>query len=86
MYDDLNKMKAQAGYSLADIVKADIDKQALDVEMAYWTGYEDAEKSLRVTYRCSVCSKAIVVNSDEEKKAIARYMSEHSWHHNACIR
>ena len=85
-YDDLHKMKGLTGCSLADIVKAAIDKQAIDVEVAYMKGREDAEDVLAVTYRCSVCGKVIVVDSDEEKKAIARYMSEHGWGHSDCVR
>lgn len=84
-YDDLMKFKGQSGYGLADIIQATLNKQAIEVEMAYWRGIEVAEKKLKVTYRCSVCGKLIVVDSEEEKKAIGAYMSENGWGHVDCL-
>jgi len=86
IYDELNTMREHTGYSLAEIVKKAIDKQFVDVEMAYLEGCEAGEKAFAVTYPCSVCGKTIFVNSDEEKKAIARYMNEHGWGHSDCVR
>ena len=80
-YDDLMKFKGQSGYGLAEIIQATLNEQAIEIDIAYWTGYEDAEKSLRVTYPCSGCGKVIIVNTDEEKKAITEYMMESGWGH-----
>jgi len=84
-YDDIERTKARTGYSLADIVKAAINKQEIDLEMAYWTGIEYAEKLWRVNYRCSVCGKVVTAETDREKKAIAQYMSEKGWGHTECF-
>lgn len=84
-YDALIKIKAQTGLSLADIVKVAINKQEIDIDMAYWTGIEYAEKLWRVNYHCPVCGKVITAETDKEKKAIAQYMSEKGWRHTECL-
>lgn len=73
-YGDLIKFKGRSGYGLADITKVALDKQAVEVDLACWTGYEHTERDLKVTYPCSGCGKVITVETDEGKKVITEYM------------
>jgi len=84
-HDNLEKIKAHTDLSLADIVKAAINKQIIDLDLAYWTGIEYTEKLWRVNYRCNVCGKVMTVETDKEKKAIVQYMNEYGWSHAECV-
>jgi hypothetical protein len=49
------------------------------------SGYKEAKERYEVPYNCSGCGKEIVVTSEQEKRAIKRYMREHGWGHNECV-
>jgi hypothetical protein len=49
-------------------------------------GIEQAAELYVVPYQCSICGKEIVVDTDEEKKAIKTYMREHGWGHADCVK
>jgi len=49
------------------------------------TNIEEAAELYAGPYQCSICGKEIVVQTQEEKKAIKTYMREHGWGHGDCI-
>ena len=38
-----------------------------------------------VTYPCSVCGEPIVIDSNDERKAVVDYMEDHGWAHEECF-
>ena len=48
-------------------------------------GFELAESIYKVTYQCSICREVIDVDTDEEKRAIKKYMRENGWGHADCV-
>jgi len=88
-------MRKKEGMSHADVYKVglglikvkirsedEIRKEAHD--KAEVEGFEFSESIFKVTYPCSVCRKPIELDTPEEKKAAARYMTEHGWAHGEC--
>ncbi len=55
---------------------------------AYDKGYDDGANSacdcFCVTYPCNVCGKEMTVDTDEEKKAIRKFLTSGGWHHGDC--
>ncbi|MEM3851601.1 MAG: hypothetical protein QXP70_01210 [Methanomassiliicoccales archaeon] len=56
------------------------------VNSAYRQGYEDARKTYRLTFWCSVCRKPMYCQpNDEMHRALVKYAFESGWHHaNGC--
>lgn len=54
-------------------------------EKGWVKGIDEATKLYEVPYQCSVCGEEMVVNTQDEKKAIKTYMREHGWGHGDCI-
>jgi len=96
LYNRLRAIKKTEGKSMADILKAGLGLFEVKVraekevrqeayEEGQLNGYELAESEYKVTYPCSICGKSTEVTTEEEKKAIRRYMVEHGWGHANCI-
>ena len=96
LYEALEAMKEAEGLSNADLLKIAADKLEVKIRseekiklQGFDEGYEQAAKTAEelymVTYPCSVCGETIIVETKEEKKAIAKYMVEHGWGHAKCI-
>ncbi len=96
IYDRLMQAKEVESKSFADILKIGLgvqEVQARKVREAkkrgynegYQKGYAEATVRFKVTYRCSKCGGELVVSTDDEKKAIAKYMQEHDWRHGECL-
>jgi hypothetical protein len=47
-------------------------------------GYQQARDLFSVNYPCSKCGKEITVKSEDEKKAIRKFMTDSGWHHGDC--
>lgn len=62
------------------ILKADAQMQ----RDAYQEGYREAEKRFKVLYPCSVCGRAIAIESQRAKQSAAQYMRQHGWAHTEC--
>jgi hypothetical protein len=96
LYDRLQAVKTAEGKSVTDVLEVGVGLLDVKVrseeeirEAAYEQGriegYEIAKYIYKVTYPCSVCGKEIEVESEEEKRAIKKYMREHGWGHASCI-
>ncbi len=48
------------------------------------SGINRAAAVYMVTYPCSKCGKMMEVGSEEEKKAIRKFIVENGWHHGDC--
>ena len=90
IYDQLQLLKSLSGKSLADVLKEALGRQKPTTEVAYIRGLvagrEEASEMYRVEYPCAICGVIITVKSSREKEAIASYMVEHGWGHQACRR
>lgn len=95
IYDSLEKVKEIEGKSFADILKIGLGILEVQVKKegevmkkghaaGYRKGYAEAERLYIVTYRCNICGETLAVTTDDEKKAINKYMQEHGWRHAAC--
>ena len=95
VYEKLQSAMARDSKSFADILKIGLGILELQVKEereimkkgraeGYRKGYAEAEGLYKVTYRCSVCGKTLMVKSRDEKEAIKEYMQEHGWGHKAC--
>jgi len=85
--DNLYANLAKRGMSLADAMKVlagEIEVKGLALDLARGEGMEYATKLYRVTYACSDCNGPVHLTGTEAKKAAARYMTEHGWHHRQC--
>lgn len=93
--DRIEAVKKAENMSLTDIVKVavglievkvraeeEVRREAYDEGKL--NGYELAESVYKVTYPCSICGKPMEVTTEEEKKAIRRFMIENRWHHGDC--
>jgi len=85
LYDRLKDLREKSGKTLGDILREALGKQAPTTKQAFERGYTEAKKTYGVIYACSKCGKSIVVNSPDEKKAIASYMRANGWAHGACL-
>jgi len=88
IYDQLQELKRLSGKSLADVLKEALGRQKPSAEVIYIRGLaagrEEASEMFRVEYPCAICGVIITVKSSQEKEAIASYMQEHRWGHQAC--
>ena len=93
--DRLQTIKKLEGRSMADILKAGLGLFEVKVrterelkEEGYVEGvnegFDVASSDFRVTYPCSVCGKPIDVDTEEEKKAIRKFMIDGGWRHGDC--
>lgn len=96
LYDRLQSIKKAEGKSTTEVLKVgaglievEVRKEKEIWDQAYEEGWgkaaSDAEELYSISYSCSVCGKKIVVTTDEEKRAIKKYMREHGWGHANCI-
>ena len=85
LYDQLKDLREHSGKSVGDILREALKEQAPSTKRAHQLGYAAAKREFAVSYKCSVCGGNLMVNSLEEKQAIARYMREHGWGHGACV-
>jgi hypothetical protein len=96
LYDRLQAVKKAEGKSITDVLKVGVGLLEVKIrseekiklqgyDKGYEKGIEDALELCEVSYPCSVCGETIIVETKEEKKAIAKYMVEHGWGHAKCI-
>ncbi len=74
--EELSEMKEMSGLSMADILKAGLDKLKADTEEAYDRGYMDgygvAKEEFEVFAPCGECGRAhLPVTSEAMKSAVA---------------
>lgn len=93
--DRLEEVKRTTGKSNADIMAIGVGLLEVKVEnenkiqqKAYDDGWENGNEEAydlyAVTYPCSECKKEMVVFTDEEKKAIRKFIIANRWHHIDC--
>jgi flagellar biosynthesis/type III secretory pathway protein FliH len=77
----------KAGYEKA---KKEVWQEAYDegYRKGYDKGYDDGTTAacncFVVTYPCSKCGEEITVDTEEEKEAIRKFMTDSGWHHGDC--
>ena len=86
-HEELEDLKEMSGLSMADILKAGLDKLELNVEEIYERGYIDgyqvAEQEFKVLVQCSGCGKAhLPVTGDTMKEGVARAFT--GWYNKSC--
>ena len=95
LYNKLQAVKEAEGKSITDVLKMGVgllevkmrqEKEIRDqaYEEGWVRGIAEAEELYAVPYLCSGCGKEIIVTTEDEKKAIRRYMREHGWGHAEC--
>lgn len=84
-YDELEELRETSGKSLGDILREALNKQAPSAAKARKIGFNEAKQIFSVPYKCSVCGGNLIVDSQKEKDAIARYMRENGWAHGPCL-
>jgi len=95
LYDRLQAVKRAEGKSNTDILKVALGLIEVKVRAekeirleAYDEGWEKGVNStwdvLAVTYPCAKCGKEITVDTEEEKKAIRKFIIASGWSHGYC--
>ncbi len=84
LYEQLKELRETTGKSLGDILREALKAQKPSAKRAFDLGYSAAKSRYSVEYRCSVCGGTLVVDSEQEKRAIAQYMREYGWRHTSC--
>lgn len=95
LHDKLQAAKEKQGLSYTDILKIGLgllepkiqaEEQVREkaYEKGWEVGFKKAEELYAVSYNCRGCGKKIWVDTDEEKKDIARHMREAGWCHRDC--
>lgn len=91
----LREAKEKKGMSCVDVLKVGLGLTELTIraeeeirQQAYEAGWERgnevASNLYAVTYPCSKCGKEMTVDTDEEKKAIRKFLTSSGWHHGDC--
>ena len=80
----LDEIREMSGKSIGDILREAVGVQSKSIKNAWNHGRSLAKSIYGVRYKCSICGGDMIIESADEKKAAARYMREHSWHHNSC--
>ena len=65
-------------------VKAEEEVRREAYDKGWEKGIEGAFNLYAVTYPCSKCGKEMTVDTDEEKKAIRKFLTSSGWHHGNC--
>ena len=95
VYNTVQARMESEGIGRLEILKAGLglfevrDRAEKEIrQKAYDEGYDDgvnaACKCFGVTYPCSGCGEDIMVDTEEEKKAIRQFMVDNGWHHPDC--
>ena len=95
LYDRLQAVKKAEGKSNTDILKVALGLIEVKVRAekevrleAYDEGWEKGVNStwdvLAVTYPCGKCGKELTVDTEEEKKAIRKFIIASGWSHGDC--
>lgn len=93
--DRIQAVKEKEGLSNTDILKVALGLIEVKVRAeeevrreAYDEGWEkgvnEAWDLLEVTYPCSKCGEELTVDTEEEKKAIRKFMIDSGWGHTDC--
>jgi len=82
--EQLDEIKEMSGKSVGDILREAVGIQSKSIKSAWKRGYGFAKSIYGVPYKCSVCGGNMLIESTDAKKAAARYMREHGWHHGDC--
>lgn len=91
----LREAKEKKGMSRVDVLKVGLGLTKLTIRaeeeirrQAYDEGWEkgiqEAMELYAVPYPCSKCGKEMTVETDEEKKAIRKFLTSSGWHHGDC--
>ena len=98
-YEELNNrieaVKKAKGISNTNIVEAGVGLFEVKVKKeeeirqqiydeVWEEGVNAAWDLLAVTYSCSKCGKQMTVDTEEEKKAIRKFIIASGWHHGDC--
>ena len=86
-HQELEELKDMSGLSIADILKAGLDKLQPDIvetfEKGYSEGYEAAEEEYKVLAICSRCLRThLPVTGDQMKAAAGRALI--GWYSRSC--
>lgn len=95
LHDRLQVAKEKEGLSYTDILKialgllepkirAEKEVRAEAYQQGHISGYALAESVYKITYPCSICKKIMEVTTEEEKRAIRKFMIDEGWGHAAC--
>jgi hypothetical protein len=95
LYDSLQKAKEKQGMSYTDILRVGLglitptirseEKIKLQAYDKGWEqGNEMALEAFAITYPCKKCKKEMIVDTEEEKKAIREFLFAQGWHHGDC--
>ena len=95
IYEELRMVKGSTGESRTKVLMAGLGlyKVKIKTEKEIWQkaydqgvekGRQEVWDLLAVNYPCSICGKEITVHTEEEKKAIRKFMTESGWHHGDC--
>ena len=93
IYEELTSFKKASGKSMADLLKAGLDKIKPNYDEAYeegsmWgydVGYADARRQYEVGYWCARCGNFhLSITTDEEKESAANMMYEAGWEQTDC--
>lgn len=95
VHERLEAVKKSTGASMAKVLMAGLGLFEVKVraeeeirQQAYDEGWEKGVNStwdlLAVTYPCAKCGKEMTVTTEEEKKAIRKFMIASGWHHGDC--
>ena len=80
----LDEIKEMSGKSVGDILREAVGVQSKSVKIARKIGHGLAKAEYGVRYKCSVCGGDMIIHTTDEKKAAAKLMREHGWHHGSC--
>ncbi len=80
----LDEIKEMSDKSVGDILREAVGVQSKSIKNAWNRGFGSAKGNYSVRYKCSNCGGNMLIESDDEKKAAAKYMREHGWHHTSC--
>ncbi len=82
--EQLDEIKEMSGKSIGDILREAVGVQSKSIKNAWNRSRSLAKREYGVWYKCKYCGGNMLIESDDEKKAVAKYMREHGWHHGSC--
>ena len=80
----LDEIKEMSGKSIGDILRETVVVQSKSVKNAWNHGHSLAKSKYGVRYKCSVCGGDMIIDTADEKKAVAKFMREAGWKHGSC--
>ena len=80
----LDEIRETSGKSIGDILREAVGAQSKSVKTAWNRGHSLAKSKYGVRYKCSVCGGDMIIDTADEKKAVAKFMREAGWKHGSC--